>query len=516
MSFATQFYAQHSFPLSVKQSDERGRYLTASSAVPVGTTILEAQPYTWVVLDGQQAKFCSFCVHKKDKLSACSACKFAHYCSPECQKQDWPDHKGECKSMANGQALPSQIRFLLRLLMRRDREIKKNITEGGYKELDQLQEIEKDVEADLKSSVLTVGVGMMINTSGAYSNPIDHETICHYMKLVECNSHGIRDEKLMTIGKAIYPHASLFNHSCIPNCTWSFDGTKIIVRSTVDLKEGDEVCISYVDHTFSRVPRQKFLKENYHFECRCPRCSPPLENSLDGLLVALSCPLCRGPVVLEDEPKADELKCSKCEGKISIDKAKDIQSKSQGLYDHAYSAFFSHNNTTEALVVFEKLLNEYSGVLHDMNHLLHRARMQWLGVCCALPSALNDSTRLASVQRNANLCLDWLDTFIPTYDPMKVLIWFGTLTLFVQCKPSIDAKTEFLEKVKKNAEVCYPPRNAFRIQVIVACDRMKLQLQDKSTQQAARPATTSATTKPSAAPTPSSTKAKSKQKRGNK
>ena len=34
------------------------------------------------------------------KLLACSRCKFAHYCSPDCQKAAWPTHKKVCKKLA--------------------------------------------------------------------------------------------------------------------------------------------------------------------------------------------------------------------------------------------------------------------------------------------------------------------------------------------------------------------------------------------------------------------------------
>ncbi len=42
---------------------------------------------------------CQYCGHTK-KLQQCSACKKTTYCSADCQKTDWPQHKPICKNTA--------------------------------------------------------------------------------------------------------------------------------------------------------------------------------------------------------------------------------------------------------------------------------------------------------------------------------------------------------------------------------------------------------------------------------
>ena len=45
---------------------------------------------------------CTSCGSKTDKngkaLSRCARCKLRSYCSKDCQKKHWPEHKAECKA----------------------------------------------------------------------------------------------------------------------------------------------------------------------------------------------------------------------------------------------------------------------------------------------------------------------------------------------------------------------------------------------------------------------------------
>ncbi|KAL6301392.1 hypothetical protein BKA93DRAFT_738905, partial [Sparassis latifolia] len=50
---------------------------------------------------GVDSEFC--------ELKRCGACKKTYYCSPECQKEDWKQHKKDCKGPEHTmQMLPSQ------------------------------------------------------------------------------------------------------------------------------------------------------------------------------------------------------------------------------------------------------------------------------------------------------------------------------------------------------------------------------------------------------------------------
>lgn len=44
-------------------------------------------------------KTCNFCSKSSPDLKVCGSCKYAHYCSRECQKQDWDIHQGLCNKL---------------------------------------------------------------------------------------------------------------------------------------------------------------------------------------------------------------------------------------------------------------------------------------------------------------------------------------------------------------------------------------------------------------------------------
>jgi hypothetical protein len=51
-----------------------------------------------------------------------------------------------------------------------------------------------------------------------------------------------------------------------------FDGRCISLRALDEIKEGEQIFISYVDPTQSREERRKELRERYFFECGCGKC----------------------------------------------------------------------------------------------------------------------------------------------------------------------------------------------------------------------------------------------------
>ena len=109
--------------------------------------------------------------------------------------------------------------------------------------------------------------------------------------------------RVSRVAGAVYMTLSRFNHSCVPNCSWSFvpEGTpgsvgaaSVAVRAIKPVKEGDELTISYADPTVGRDERRETLWDKYRFDCACALCvSPRNENrqllGIDPFLEAVHC-----------------------------------------------------------------------------------------------------------------------------------------------------------------------------------------------------------------------------------
>eukprot|EP00697_Spironema_sp_BW2_P011110 gnl/Spiro4/266_TR165_c0_g1_i1.p1 gnl/Spiro4/266_TR165_c0_g1~~gnl/Spiro4/266_TR165_c0_g1_i1.p1 ORF type:complete len:463 (-),score=35.03 gnl/Spiro4/266_TR165_c0_g1_i1:15-1403(-) len=80
--------------------------------------------------------------------------------------------------------------------------------------------------------------------------------------------HGARHT-----ARGVFRLASLFNHSCAPNCCYVFRGTAVHMTTICPIAQGEELCICYL--AFNRATtaeRRLKLRNAYFFECHCLRC----------------------------------------------------------------------------------------------------------------------------------------------------------------------------------------------------------------------------------------------------
>ncbi|KAF9349088.1 SET and MYND domain-containing protein 3 [Mortierella sp. AD094] len=118
--------------------------------------------------------------------------------------------------------------------------------------------------------------------------------------LRKLNSYGFAITNLQTtstVGLALYVQCIPFmNHSCVPNCVYTFKGSRMECRVIRDIQPGEELTISYIDQIDTTKERQKQLNAQYHFTCDCPLCkyypaNPLVQPEVEPLKNAASGPL---------------------------------------------------------------------------------------------------------------------------------------------------------------------------------------------------------------------------------
>jgi len=118
------------------------------------------------------------------------------------------------------------------------------------------------------------------------------------ISLLECNNFGLHfkldpdsstlipplvyslgaDEQVC-VGRALFPKAAFFNHSCDPNLIPVQVGASMLLQCTRPINKGEELCISYLDTSLDVHERRETLLDEYFFTCLCSRCE--LEQSQD-------------------------------------------------------------------------------------------------------------------------------------------------------------------------------------------------------------------------------------------
>lgn len=93
---------------------------------------------------------------------------------------------------------------------------------------------------------------------------------------VWCKEEGINEY----FGFAVYPLASFFNHSCIPNLKRIRNGREIQFITTREISDPqEELCINYGNSLQEGVEARQLLLRDWFFECACARCVDELSNN---------------------------------------------------------------------------------------------------------------------------------------------------------------------------------------------------------------------------------------------
>jgi len=290
--------------------DAPHRKVVANKPLPKGTILLKELPTLTILHKNQWGTRCNQCFFNppsssggtpQKKLLRCSQCKLFYYCCKECQRNDWNNHhKQECQALAarNNHHVKmshgdheTEVLLADALLVARVFGLQETNPQQFRAVMD-LVFHEECIEPDHHYSIakLVRSLGLLSPPKKKVKNNDDDKTettltpttsdaisdrdIVEMLARFDANNFGIVDDLLFLFGTGIYPQGAMLNHACDHNCaiSYQFKTSQQIIKTIVDVEQGEELCHPYVDFASTSVQRRQKLQTTYGFDCQCSRC----------------------------------------------------------------------------------------------------------------------------------------------------------------------------------------------------------------------------------------------------
>ncbi|XP_056314862.1 histone-lysine N-methyltransferase SMYD1a [Danio aesculapii] len=299
-------------PVEVFGAGLKGRGLRGTKDLSAGEVVFAEASFAAVVFDSLSLQVCHSCFRRQVNPHRCAQCKFAHYCDRTCQRAAWDEHKKECSAIRNiGKAPNENVRLVARILWR----IQKHtglVSDSQLTTLDMLEDhLSRMTPEDLKE--LKADVKTFYTYWPKKSKAVGEDYVSHLFGVISCNGFTLSDQRgLQLVGIGLFPNLCLVNHDCWPNCTVilnhgdqsaldaSFHSSRRIeLRALEPISAGQELTVSYVDFLSVSTDRQRLLKQQYYFDCKCEHC---VNGTKDELMTAVK------PTEDGKQPSADVVK----------------------------------------------------------------------------------------------------------------------------------------------------------------------------------------------------------------
>lgn len=178
----------------------------------------------------------------------------------------------------------------------------------------------------------------------------------------------------------MFKKASLFAHSCSPNCYWNIDlkqngsisctnqpDIQIEVTTSVPVKKGDMLTIFYSTRyaLYGTLKRIVLMEEIAHFQCKCCRCCDNTE--MGTFMSAVKCLDCERDYLLPEYPTTvqSDWKCSDCG---SIQNVCKIVSRVCEIEDQVEKIKGLDLNVKDELTLLSAVAQKASGNILHKNH----------------------------------------------------------------------------------------------------------------------------------------------------
>ncbi|XP_033119972.1 histone-lysine N-methyltransferase ASHR1-like [Anneissia japonica] len=254
---------------------------------------------------------------------------------------------------------------------------------------------------------------------------------------VNSNAFNITGPVREELGPGLYLKASLINNSCDYNSTAVYVGTTLHMRATKTIMKGDEFTVPYVDVLQPTFIRQKILRQEYFFNCKCARCE---NKELDAQVQSILCEKCSSQVLR----KGDKLfvECRTClqlpsQKHVSAVLAIEAESESFLKVRKARLDTSDEANFKKAL----KIVKRQHDVLHPLHYLRVRMSNEVYYIGCSLKRYHRILPFLEEVKST-------FEILYPAKDPL-VGIYCGRLaTMYLYTGRIVEACSSFAQTLE--------------------------------------------------------------------
>ncbi|KAK1137915.1 hypothetical protein K0M31_002409 [Melipona bicolor] len=300
-------------------NEELGRHVVANKCIKKGDILFMEKPVGFVLLSHDTLSLCPHCICSNTDIPVpCTTCVNNFYCNDYCLTEAWSSyHCWECpgsqmelwKEIGIGHLA---LKVLLTCTTTTDKvkfnEMQNLVTNFDKLSMDDLRIYgitaimltiylskytdffeTNNLEDCLMSKFSDNSFNMNFNilTSNDKQLYVSSLLLRYILQLIG-NGHAITKSNTLLsndssmneqdiVATGVYPSASMMNHSCDPNIINIFMNQYLIVRASKDIAKDEEILNCYGPHYryMTTEDRQKILKSQYCFTCKCTACTLP-------------------------------------------------------------------------------------------------------------------------------------------------------------------------------------------------------------------------------------------------
>jgi hypothetical protein len=498
--------ASPEFLFQIQHSDALGRHAVATEKLvgkPPGTVLLRETSYIWIPSDAGRETVCHGCAldlaaaqPSRSRRVTCEGCGGqTHYCSAKCRDEHAPPHQPICALLRDAPALadrhhcpPDLVRALIALVAKRAASLQHSSEppdrealafEAGPVAFSQMLGHREALDSATRRCLRALAASICSRLPEEIRPPLD--LFLMGASQINSNAHGLNRTNSVTesFGFGLFPLGAIFNHSCLPNCTYTNEGPQLVFRLLRPVGEGEELCVNYTELYAARDERRAELQVSKSFECRCRRCThAPVgaeEIRLIGAEPFVSAVLCDQTKgcpgllhecdVLSDRlgDRAAKWECSVCHARCTYGNIFD--SHLAPLRDRLqqarilYSGGLAGGAAAPLRAIYESLLQAALTHLHPSHALVFNCYLPLINCC----SVLKDYSAKESYARDL---VEIASATLPDYPPLANYLeaFAQSLNERIQATPSLPRETRkeyaqeaftALQRALNICEVCY-------------------------------------------------------------